>query len=671
MANRLASSTSPYLLQHAGNPVDWFEWGEEALAEARRRDVPILLSVGYSACHWCHVMAHESFEHPETAAEMNRMFVNVKVDREERPDVDSIYMEAVQAMTGHGGWPMTVWLTPDGQPFFAGTYFPRVDHSGMPSFRRVMAAVADAWNNRRSDVADQADRISTALSMKVTGSDDTPDQTVLESAYLNLLDAFDHVNGGFGRAPKFPQPPVLEFLLRAWDRPWAPEAGRMLRQTLSTMARGGIHDQLGGGFSRYSVDARWLVPHFEKMLYDNALLARLYLWAAKEFDEPEFERVARATLDYLLEDLRNEDGGFFSAEDADSEGKEGKFYVWGYPEFMAVTGDAGPIAGRYFGVSPAGNFEGANILHVGRSTTEVAEESGVPAAEAAASLEQARERLRDHRRQRIRPGLDDKAIAAWNGLAIRALAEAGAALADPRYLDAARDAARFVLRRMVRPDGILARSWAKGRAGNVNGFLEDYAALAMGLFALYAATGETEWFTAGEDLTLRIEGLFADGEGGLFASSTSELLKRPQDLFDNPAPSGTSLASEACLLLSLYTGDAGLRERALRYLRSLGKIMERYPSGAGHALAVLTSLERGTHELAVVGADVAPFQAAYWSRYRPHVVFASSDGRHETGIPVLEGRGEPDRTLAYLCTGFACLAPVDSPERLSGLLEST
>ncbi|HSL25919.1 MAG TPA: thioredoxin domain-containing protein, partial [Acidimicrobiia bacterium] len=340
MANRLRSSTSPYLLQHADNPVDWFEWGEEAFAEAHRRDRPILLSVGYSACHWCHVMAHESFEDQQTADEMNRLFVNVKVDREERPDVDSVYMEAVQAMTGHGGWPMTVWLTPDGRPFFAGTYFPRVDRGGMPSFRRVIAAVAEAWSEKRAQVREQAEQVTAALSVKFSGQELAPGRAMLESAYQALLESFDHVNGGFGQAPKFPQPPVLEFLLRAWDRSWAPEARRMLFQTLFNMARGGIHDQLAGGFARYSVDERWLVPHFEKMLYDNALLARLYLWAGKEFDDPGFERVARSTLDYLLEDLRNEDGGFFSAEDADSEGEEGRFYVWEYEEFMAVTGDA-------------------------------------------------------------------------------------------------------------------------------------------------------------------------------------------------------------------------------------------------------------------------------------------------------------------------------------------
>ncbi len=343
MANRLSASTSPYLLQHADNPVDWFEWGDEATAEAERRGVPILLSVGYSACHWCHVMAHESFEDPDTASEMNQLFVNVKVDREERPDVDSVYMEAVQAMVGQGGWPMTVWLTPTGEPFFAGTYFPKADRPGLPSFRRVMAAVSDAWSNRRSDVTEQAARITAALAAEGLPEAQLPDVATLTKAHDALNNHLDQVNGGFGSAPKFPQAPTLEFLLRAWEQPWAPQARRMLRQTLVNMQRGGIHDHLGGGFARYSVDERWLVPHFEKMLYDNAQLAHIYLWAGIEFEEPEFVRTARTILDYLLRDLAHEDGGIFSAEDADSEGEEGRFYVWDYEEFMEVAGDGAEL----------------------------------------------------------------------------------------------------------------------------------------------------------------------------------------------------------------------------------------------------------------------------------------------------------------------------------------
>ncbi|MGH8916220.1 MAG: thioredoxin domain-containing protein, partial [Acidimicrobiia bacterium] len=369
MANRLATATSPYLLQHKDNPVDWQEWGEEAFAEARARDVPILLSVGYAACHWCHVMAHESFEDPETASEMNRLYVNIKVDREERPDVDSIYMEAVQTMTGRGGWPMTVWLTPDGRPFYAGTYFPNTDRHGMPSFRNVMRGVSEAWETKRDEVLGQSDRLTEAISRNLPGSEERPSVETLERAYESLAADFDPVNGGFGGPPKFPQQPVLEFLLRAHGESWAPRAAHMLKVTLAEMADGGIHDQLGGGFARYSVDAQWLVPHFEKMLYDNAQLARLYLWAGIELAEPRFVEVARSTIGYLLNDLRHPEGGFFSAEDADSEGVEGKFYVWTTDELEQVLGpEDGAEAARFFGATQHGNFEGSNILY--RPTVE-------------------------------------------------------------------------------------------------------------------------------------------------------------------------------------------------------------------------------------------------------------------------------------------------------------
>ena len=670
MANRLGASTSPYLLQHADNPVDWFEWGDDATAEAKRRDLPILVSVGYSACHWCHVMAHESFEDATTAEEMNRLFVNVKVDREERPDVDSVYMEAVQAMTGQGGWPMTVWLTPEGEPFFAGTYFPKTDRPGMPSFRRVMGAVSDAWANRRADVTEQAARITAALAAGVPDTADPPGVATLGKAHDALSSQFDQVNGGFGSAPKFPQAPTLEFLLRAWEQPWAPEARRMLRQTLMNMQRGGIHDHLGGGFARYSVDERWLVPHFEKMLYDNAQLAHIYLWAGIEFDEPGFVRTARTTLDYLLTDLAHEEGGIFSAEDADSEGEEGRFYIWEHDEFMSVAGEPGQLAAGYFGVSESGNFEGRNILNIDRSFTELAERFDKSVEEVEHAVEAARRALLDRRQNRIRPGLDDKVVAAWNGLAIRALAEAGAALGEERYLQAGRRAARFVLDRMIRPDGRVARSWAKGRASEVAGFLDDYGAMGVGLLTLYAATGETDWFEAASRLVGQIRERFGDGSGGLFSSEPGSLIKRPRDLFDNPAPSGTSLAAEATLLLALYTGDQDLNQAAEGYLRSVGFLMDRYPSAAGQSLALQTSLKRGTHELAILGSSAAEMSSVFWTRYRPQVVLATSVGAGDGSVPLLDGRGSAVETLAYLCAGFACLAPVDSVESLTVLLDS-
>jgi hypothetical protein len=670
MANRLARSTSPYLLQHAENPVDWYQWGDEAFAEARHRQVPILLSVGYSACHWCHVMAHESFEDSATAAEMNANFVNIKVDREERPDVDATYMEAVQAMTGHGGWPMTVFLTPDLEPFYAGTYFPRDDRPGMPSFRRVMASLADAWRQRRGDVEEQAGRITQAISAPVTPGDGLPAPGTLVHAYQTLASSYEPTYGGFGHAPKFPQSPTLEFLLRVWREPWAPEAGAMVRKTLHAMADGGIHDQLAGGFARYSVDERWLVPHFEKMLYDNALLARLYLWAGIELADERLLEVARSTFEYLLKDLRHPDGGFYSAEDADSEGVEGKFYVWTFDEFMEVSGTDGGLATRHFGVTKRGNFEGTNILHRAVPLAVAAAEVGISHEEASHRIEGVRERLNDRRRGRIRPGLDDKVIAAWNGLAIRALAEAGAALGEPRYFEAAADAARFVLDRMLTSEGRLLRAWAKGHPSHVTGFLDDYSAMSAGLLALFAATGEVSWYEDAQRLLDQLAGLFGDEAGGFFTNEqTHELPKRPKDVFDNPSPSGNSLAAEALLTMSLYTGDQTIRAAAEDTLKGLGMVMDRYPTGAPYALAVLHSVHRGTHELAVVGDEWSELANVYWRKLRPHIVLAGSTGE-ETRVPLLADRFLSGTTRAYLCSGFSCLAPVSSAEELEESLAS-
>jgi uncharacterized protein YyaL (SSP411 family) len=653
--NRLAHATSPYLLQHKDNPVDWHEWGEEAFAEARARDVPVLLSVGYSACHWCHVMAHESFEDSETAEEMNRLYVNVKVDREERPDVDSIYMDAVQTMTGRGGWPMTVWLTPDGRPFYAGTYFPDTDRHGMPAFRTVMRAVSDAWENRRDEVTGQSERLMEAISRTIPAADDLPDAETLAKAYESLAASFDPVNGGFGSAPKFPQEPDLDFLLRARDEEWAPRAGQMVRVTLSEMAAGGIHDHIGGGFARYSVDAQWLVPHFEKMLYDNAQLARLYLWVGIELNEPELILVARSTIAYMLTQLRHPDGGFYSAEDADSEGVEGKFYVWTVGQMEEALGpEDGAEGARFFGATPHGNFEGSNILY--RPTSEPWTDR----------IEAIRGRLLAARSERVRPGLDDKVVASWNGLAIRALAEAGAALDEETYLEAAAVTARFVLDHMM--DGpLLYRSWREGRTG-AHGFLEDYASMAVGLFALYAATGEEEWYAAARDLTSGLHGRFGDPDGGFFDTSIEgeTLIKRPKSQTDNPLPSGNALAAEALLLLSSYTGDLGFRELAIATLRSAGLLMDRYPSMVGHHLGVLHSL-LDSRELAIVGAQWPELARVFWSGYRPNVALAAS--HHDKGqIPLLEGRMKEGMTLAYVCQNHVCALPTADPAQLAGQL---
>ncbi|CAN5252372.1 thioredoxin domain-containing protein [soil metagenome] len=651
--NRLGDSTSPYLLQHADNPFDWHEWGANAFEEASKRDLPVLLSVGYSACHWCHVMAHESFEDPETAEEMNRQFVNIKVDREERPDVDAVYMEAVQAMTGQGGWPMTVWLTPSGEPFYAGTYFPKTDRGPMPSFRRVLGAISHAWQNERTEVSAQAKRIREALNAELAPADGLPGQASVDRAFKAIAATFDSVHGGFGRAPKFPQQPLLEFLLR---RP-EPEARAMVIDTLTAMARGGIHDQLAGGFARYSVDHRWVVPHFEKMLYDNAQLARLYLWAGIEGERLDLVDVARKTLDYLLTDLRHESGGFISAEDADSEGVEGKFYVWDHSEFVDVLGEDAEEAAATYGVTREGNFEGTNIL------VRTDDASG-------ARAEAIRERLLARRSQRVRPGKDDKVVAGWNGLAIRALAEAGAALGEPRYLEASAAAARFVLGQMSSADGGLLRTWAKGRPGKTPGFLEDYGAMGVALLSLFAATSELTWFQEAERLIRQIPGRFGSEDGAMFSSENDDLIKRPRDLFDNPSPSGNMLAAEALLQLSLYTGDDGLAARARSNLQAVGSLVDRFPSGVGYALALLTTLHRGTHELAILGNDRDAMESIYWAGWRPHIVLASADEPTAT-VPLLADRPGRSGGLAYLCSGMVCLQPTPSTSELASLLEST
>ncbi|MFQ5522294.1 MAG: thioredoxin domain-containing protein [Acidimicrobiia bacterium] len=651
MPNRLAQATSPYLLQHQDNPVDWYEWGEEAFAEARRRDVPILLSVGYAACHWCHVMAHESFEDPETAALMNRLFVNVKVDREERPDVDSIYMEAVQAMTGQGGWPMTVWLDHQGRPFFAGTYFPKEPRPGMPTFRQVIEAIAEVWRDQRDRVAAQAESLVEAITRQAPPGA-LPTDDGFEVTCRQILAAHDSQFGGFGRAPKFPQQPVLEFLLRVHDAPWATGAGEAVALTLERMAKGGIHDHLGGGFARYSVDRHWLVPHFEKMLYDNAQLARLYLWAGMELDRPDFLAVARHTLEYMLADLRHPDGGFYSSEDADSEGVEGKFYVWSLDEFRNVLGSDAEEVADLFGVSEAGNFEGANILHIAGN-------------EPPPGLEEAKRELFKARSRRVRPGLDDKVVASWNGLAIRAFAEAGAALGDAQYLGTARKAARFVRDHLV-VDGVLMRSWREGRT-SVPAFLDDHAAMALGFFSLYAATAEQEWYRAAMELVAELD-RFANPAGGFYDTPDDgePLVKRPVDQTDNPLPSGSAMAAEALVLASLYTGESVLREKAETTLAAAGLLMAKYPSMVAHHLSVAYTLGR-SRELAVVGSDWPRFAAVYWRRFRPEVALAPSPEPTDE-VPLLAGRGEEGHTLAYVCRGFVCDLPTDDPEVLAGHL---
>jgi hypothetical protein len=660
---------SPYLIQHRDNPVDWYPWSDDAFEVARRTDRPILLSVGYSTCHWCHVMERESFHDVETARFMNRYFVSVKVDREERPDVDSIYMDAVNTMTGRGGWPMTVFLTPEGKPFFAGTYFPDVERHGMPSFRRVLEAISHAWEHRRGDVQAQAAELTKVIGAALPVGEEVPDSERVETAYRTLAHHFDREHGGFGGAPKFPQAPSLEFLSRIAGLPWATEAAGMLTETLTRMARGGIRDHLGGGFARYAVDRIWLIPHFEKMLYDNADLARLYLRAGQITGDRFYHRVAAETLDYILRDLRHPAGGFFAAEDADSEGVEGKFYVFDHGEFHEVVGPAdGPPAAAYFGVTRSGNFEGTNVLHQALTVTEVAERFSMRRQEVAAAIRRARTGLLARRETRIRPGLDHKIVTAWNGLALRALAVAGPVLGDGRYLDAARDNAGFVLGEMRRPDGRLSRTWSNGLSP-VAGFLEDHASYALGLLELYQATGESEWFEAAQDLIDLLDRHFGGPGGVLFASAAdaSNLVVRPPDQQDNPSASGASLAAECYLIIGHLTGDFTYHDRFEQIVRSGHRLVEAAPSAAGHLLAVLATSQAGYREVALAGPDSLEWAARLASAYRPNVLVAPTTEPDDT-VPVLAGRYREGETLAYVCERGVCRTPVSTYEQMAAQL---
>jgi hypothetical protein len=681
--NRLVRETSPYLLQHAHNPVDWYPWGAEALAAAQAANKPILLSVGYSACHWCHVMEHESFEDEATAQLMNTHFINIKVDREERPDIDSIYMTAVQAMTGGGGWPMTVFLTPDGVPFYGGTYFPPEDRYQMPSFRRVLAAIADAYANRRDELlragADLVEKMRIAAATRLPDGALTPD--MLDEAYGALLEQFDSEFGGFGQAPKFPQPMTLEFLLRYTVRTGVPAAHAMLAQTLRAMAEGGMYDQVGGGFHRYSVDAQWLVPHFEKMLYDNALLARVYVETYQATGEPFYRRIAEETLDYLLREMRHAEGGFFSTQDADSlpdagaaHKHEGAFFVWSQDEVREALGGDALLVGQHYGVSERGNFEGKNILHVRRRLPDLARVTGIPVAQLESTIARARARLFELRAARPMPERDDKILTAWNGMAIRALALAAVAFGRDDYRDAARAAAAFVLRALRRDDGLLLRSWKDGQAGATLGFLEDYALFADGLLALYEATFEAEWLNTARALAdALITRFWDDGIAGFYdtAADQEQLVIRPRDTGDNATPSGNAAAADLLLRLATIFDDAGYRARAETLLGTMISYMARYPTGFGRYLAAAEYALGRPKEIAIIGdpADAATI-ALVDAALRPFlparvVLLADPNAVQAIDSPLLAGREAIDgRPTAYVCEHYACRLPVTTVEAL-------
>ncbi|MDA0565993.1 thioredoxin domain-containing protein [Streptomonospora sp. S1-112] len=655
MANRLAEATSPYLLQHAGNPVDWYPWGDAAFAEARRRDVPVLLSVGYAACHWCHVMAHESFEDPATARMMNAGFVNVKVDREERPDVDAVYMEATQAMTGQGGWPMTVFLTPDGAPFYCGTYFPR-EH-----FQRLLQGVARAWDEEREGVVEQGRRVVEALSgPRSLGRGGAPGADALDAAVEALAADFDTANGGFGGAPKFPPSMLLSFLLANHARTGRDLPLSMAARTAEAMARGGMYDQLGGGFARYSVDAGWVVPHFEKMLYDNALLLRAYtrLWRAT--GDPLARRVALETAEWMIADLGTDEGGFASALDADSEGEEGRYYVWTPAELREALGeDDAAWAADLFGVTDDGTFEhGFSVLRLPADPDDPERHARVRAALLAA------------RGHRVRPARDDKVVAAWNGLAVAGLAEAGALLERPDLVARAEAAADLVVGVHLR-EGRLARTSRDGAAGPSAGVLEDYADLAEGLLALHAVTGDPGRLELAGRLLDTVLDRFADDEGGFYdtADDSEALFNRPQDPTDGATPSGRFAAAGALLTYAGLTGSERHRRAADEALAPVGLLAAKAPRAAGWGMAVAETLLSGPLEIAVVGPAGDPATAEL---HRTALMAAPlgtavtlGDGTDDRGVPLLTGRPLVDGgPAAYVCQGFACRLPVTTPADL-------
>jgi uncharacterized protein YyaL (SSP411 family) len=682
VTNRLATETSPYLLQHAENPVDWYPWGEEALARARAEDKPILVSIGYSACHWCHVMEHESFENPEIAAKMNDLFVNIKVDREERPDLDAIYMTAVQALTGHGGWPMNVFLTPDGTPFYGGTYFPPEDRQGMPGFPKVLEAVADAYRERREEVDENAEQIREMLRRSAQELPQPRDLQgeVADEASENLARSFDARNGGFGSAPKFPQPAIIEFLLRQSKRASDTRAEVMARRTLDRMASGGIYDHLGGGFARYAVDAVWLVPHFEKMLYDNAQLASAYLAGFQAYHDARYRKVAEETLDFVARDMTGEHGGFFSTLDADTEGHEGRFYIWTPQEIdAALPAQDAALIKTWFAVTPGGNFEGTTVLSTPRSLETVATEAGVTTEELAAAIERSVPALLAEREKRTRPGRDEKVITAWNGMMLRAFADGGRILHRSDFLEIARKNAAFVLENLQR-NGVLLRSWKDGDA-RISGFLEDYALFIDGLLSLYRATLEARWLEEALRLTEGMIARFASDENAGFfdaAADHATPITRSRDLHDGATPSGNAVAVDVLLRLGAMTGNDAWTARATELLQSLATTMREHPLAAGRYLSALSFYLGPVQELALAGGrDNQTLQAlldASYGVYSPNLIVGYVDeGSPEllARLPFLQERpSRGGQVTAYLCEHMACLPPVHDPEALKALLET-
>lgn len=688
MPNRLANETSPYLLQHADNPVDWYPWGEEAFAKARAEDKPILLSVGYSSCHWCHVMAHESFENDDTAGLMNQWYVNVKLDREERPDVDGVYMTVVQAMTGSGGWPMTVFLTPDLEPFYAGTYFPHDDGHGRPGFRRVLEALRNAWDNEREKVVGSATDIARQLregAARAPSGSGQFDSSLTELAVNRFRDSFDAEWGGFGSAPKFPSPSNLEFLLAhhaRMERTQSPDPGALylVTETLRHMASGGMYDQLGGGFARYSVDTSWTVPHFEKMLYDNAQLVRVYLHAWQTTVDPLFERIVRESLDYLQREMQHPAGGFFSAQDADSEGIEGKFFVWTLEELRTALGeDDAHFAAAVFGATPAGNFvdphhpdlTGRNVLTRRTHLKDIAPEFGMSEDQAATKFADIRSRLFALRSERIAPGLDDKVLTSWNGLMLAALAEAARVLGDVALRDASVQLGTF-LRGEMWKDGRLLHTWKNGDA-RIDGMLEDYAYLGLGLVELYRTTGDVAWLDWARDLLGVILADFRDeANGAFFESSRSgeKLLFDQKSYFDAATPSGNGAAAQLAWWMARYFETPAWESVANEVVAQIEQQLHQVPSGFGATLAAVELALAPRQELVIVGADGerSALESARAREFIPWLVLAP--GEAGTALPLFEGRDAGPGAQAFFCENMVCQLPVAEPDALARQLSA-
>ena len=684
MSNRLANETSPYLRQHADNPVEWYPWGEEALQRAQAEDKPILLSIGYAACHWCHVMAHESFEDEATAEIMNRHFINVKVDREERPDLDAIYMNAVVLLNnGQGGWPMTVFLTPNGQPFYGGTYFPPTPRYGMPSFPQLLEGIASFWHNRRDEVEKSVVEINQHLQQNTLVQNlgqGQLEESIFERALSVLLRRFDHDKGGFGQVPKFPPSMTIEFLLRMRLQQDDGMAGdgiegdgialHMAEHTLKMMAYGGMYDQLGGGFARYSTDNDWLVPHFEKMLYDNALLARVYLHAWQVTGNPLYKRITEETLDFVVRELRHDGGGFYSSYDADSEGEEGKFYVWSQPEIEQILGDEAELFMRYYDVTEEGNWEGHNILNMKSEPEEVAQSLGLAVAEMEQRLAAAKAKLYDVRAQRVWPGLDDKVLTAWNGLMLAAFAEAGRILKRADYTAVAEQNAQFLYKTMRGENGRLLRTWKVGSQAKYNAYLEDNAYLADGLLALYQNSFDEKWFVWARELTEMMLDHFRDEENGGFYDTSDDheaLIQRPKDVQDNATPSANAMAAQVLLKLSLYTGDGRYWDIAEKMVAAMSEWMVRAPSGFAHWLCAAAFIMGEPQEVAIAGEpgadDTEALLDVIYNAYRPNMVVAvGMDGEK---VELLRERPLRDnKATAYVCRRFVCQQPVTEPEAL-------